>query len=603
MAGSMLPAEELSRAISEINLTTLASRTGLQYTQDELLNLRPGPERENGENRHSPVEGLKTPPSVLAPPPTPEHLPDTPAETEIDTDSSHTLHSASAGSRSPTSAEPQSQANIPKAALTVADPNTPKIPAEVARKVHPVDDGKPKKKGEGSGKKRVPAPTGFEDWYADPPITPAEHDEESEIYGPDHSFAERIEKCIQRYRGRRKLDGQRANILTKFLMLGGVDAGVQKAFSGGLDRETVENSTAQEIAAIQAIDHIRTGQKNAKYYDPAHPEHWVVDFVAVVKGFLAPKMIGAESVEEIERTSAVITNFLNYLLTHSVCPEYTEDILEARRICGQAVTELKAILAATRHIPGDFNLAASILYGGHYSGIYPPDGRWVVERSDQDDNRARNGLNNLEAERIFKTAIAFAGDSELFVEAMRSHIDVVRAETRYFEVVRIDRPNVKTKEEYSKVKDHLGRAGNIKALGVVHVRHWEGPGLESEDMTDDESKEAEERDRPLLEKFWLEDMILQHFFIGMKLEAVVRELNIGVKYFDKFQGLYCSFYTALPNEKMAYWKEPVPNERPAPTEDDPDMDEKAQNAIIEGEVADDEKIFGEKKAKKPAGEA
>jgi hypothetical protein len=50
----------------------------------------------------------------------------------------------------------------------------------------------------------------------------------------------------------------------------------------------------------------------------------------------------------------------------------------------------------------------------------------------------------------------------------------------------IDRATVQTIEEYSKVLNHKGQAGYIKPLGVVHVKSWDGPGLDEEDMTDDE---------------------------------------------------------------------------------------------------------------------
>lgn len=93
----------------------------------------------------------------------------------------------------------------------------------------------------------------------------------------------RIETCIQRYRARRKLDEHRSNVFTKYLMLGGVEA-TAKAFTGGLDKEILENSTAAEIAAIQATDYVRTGTKSSKYYDGS--DDWVVDFEGVAKGFL-----------------------------------------------------------------------------------------------------------------------------------------------------------------------------------------------------------------------------------------------------------------------------------------------------------------------------
>lgn len=69
-------------------------------------------------------------------------------------------------------------------------------------------------------------------------------------------------------------------------MLGGVEAATSKTFTGGLDKDTIHNSTAAEIAAIQATDFIRAGREHSKYYDPSKPEGWVVDFEGVVKGFL-----------------------------------------------------------------------------------------------------------------------------------------------------------------------------------------------------------------------------------------------------------------------------------------------------------------------------
>ena len=84
--------------------------------------------------------------------------------------------------------------------------------------------------------------------------------------GPVTNFINsRMQTCIQRYRAKRKLDEVRANVFTKYLMLGGVDATSTKQFTGGLDKDTLENSTAQEIAAIQASDFIRTGSNSAKF--------------------------------------------------------------------------------------------------------------------------------------------------------------------------------------------------------------------------------------------------------------------------------------------------------------------------------------------------
>jgi Argonaute siRNA chaperone (ARC) complex subunit Arb1 len=66
-------------------------------------------------------------------------------------------------------------------------------------------------------------------------------------------------------------------------MLGGVDS-TAKMFTGGLDKQTLETSTAAEIAAIQATDYVLTGAKSTKFYDGS--DNWVVDFEGVAKGFL-----------------------------------------------------------------------------------------------------------------------------------------------------------------------------------------------------------------------------------------------------------------------------------------------------------------------------
>jgi hypothetical protein len=106
----------------------------------------------------------------------------------------------------------------------------------------------------------------------------------NEIYHHSRSFVERIQQCIQRYRARRKLDSERSNIFSKYLTLGGVETGV-KAFSAGLDNETMEESNAQEIAAIQATDFVRSGG-NIRFYDVKASENWVVDFEGATRGFL-----------------------------------------------------------------------------------------------------------------------------------------------------------------------------------------------------------------------------------------------------------------------------------------------------------------------------
>jgi hypothetical protein len=268
-----------------------------------------------------------------------------------------------------------------------------------------------------------------------------------------------------------------------------------------------------------------------------------------------PRMFSIDSEQDIKLYSAVIRNFLNYVLQHAVCPEYTQDVMAARKICDLAEKELWAIKRLQQKLPGDFNVAASTLYGGRYKGIHISNSPWAADDPNFGDFVSL-GFSDPQAERIFKTAIAFAGDDALFVEAMKPDIHIVRTETESYEVVDIVRPDVKRVEEYSSVRNHKGETGFIKPLGVVRFKEWEGPGLEEEDVSDDEgAKQVPDLNGPTY-PFWLEDEILQLCFVGLKLELVVHQLNIGIPFFDSIVGIYPSFHTYLLNEKMVGWKEP-----------------------------------------------
>ncbi|KAK0621846.1 hypothetical protein B0T17DRAFT_305690 [Bombardia bombarda] len=61
---------------------------------------------------------------------------------------------------------------------------------------------------------------------------------------------------------------------------------------------------------------------DARFYNPSSPEHWDVDF--------ADYGIGV----------AMVSNFLKYVDRHDVCPEYTEDVRKAQKLCEQALEEI-----------------------------------------------------------------------------------------------------------------------------------------------------------------------------------------------------------------------------------------------------------------------
>ncbi|KAI9736434.1 MAG: hypothetical protein M1818_006168 [Claussenomyces sp. TS43310] len=436
---------------------------------------------------------------------------------------------------------------------------------------------KKKKKKKSSGKNKKPPISGFEEGYCEMPMTPDDYFEEAhDLYHRSRSFVERIEQCIQRYRARRKLDEKRSNVFTKYLTLGGVYTGV-KAFGGGLDKETIEDSTAAEIATLRATDYIRTTMDQTKFYNPLDSENWVIDFEGIVKGFLshkAPRSLGIDCEKTIEQYCGVIRNFIQYVIAHSVCPEYEDNLRAARNICDLAEKELCAIKRVGEGMPGDFNTAASTLYGGYYEDLCVDELAWTTDITEMP------GMSKRDAERIFRTAIAHMGSNQQFTAMMDCNQmpRVTEVRVRSFEVVDIILPSNEVKRQFSGTKDVNGYTGNIIALGILRVKRWTNPEAEDEDMTDED--EAAPAGGNVVEHanedFWLEENVLEACFIGMKFECAVRELDIGVKYFDSIMGIYCSFFTFLPNEMMSEWVVPRPNERPPPMVGD---SENAKSAV------------------------
>lgn len=213
-----------------------------------------------------------------------------------------------------------------------------------------------------------------------------------------------------------------------------------------------------------------------------------------------------------------------------------------------AEKELHAINQIRRLLPGDFNIAASSLYGGRYQSINLSNQQW--------GSSADQGFSEAESQRIFKTAIALSGTEEMFQAVMAEEVRIVASEKRYFEVVKVEQPHPDIIAQCSVIQNTEGKTGYVKALGRLHVKAWDGPDVEEEDMTDDEDNGGSASTDDLVEAFLLEHDILDQFFVGLKMEAVVHELNIGIKFIDYAAGLYCSFHTSLPNEKMSGWKEP-----------------------------------------------
>lgn len=368
-------------------------------------------------------------------------------------------------------------------------------------------------------------------------------------------------------------------------MLGGIDAGSVNQFTGGLDSNDMKEMTADEIAASKATDFIRPGAGNSKFYDPEHAEHWVVDFVGIAMGFLyghpasilfasmtnidrSHRMLESfeiESIEDVQAITAVMQNFLNYLLLHDVCPEYVHDIHATKDLCLQAEDEVMKTIHVRKHLPGRFNIAASALYGGLYSlanvSLAMPqqdtgtDNQWIFH----DPQVVRF----QEADRTFKSAIALTGTDDLFQRILNGLGKITRSERKALEVVNVQHASSEVIKRYQEQQGSAPEGvQDTTPVGRLICRPWEGPGFHPQD------RHALDTGRVLDDStttVWLEEIALAQCFVGMKLEMTLHHTDTGLVFFDVVHGVYCSFFTYLPNEKMAHWREPLPTTRLPPT--------------------------------------
>jgi hypothetical protein len=161
-------------------------------------------------------------------------------------------------------------------------------------------------------------------------------------------------------------------------------------------------------------------------------------------------------------------------------------------------------------------------------------------------------------DRIIKTGVAFEGSLKMFDAVETGDVHLLKSTPkRYVEVVHIDRASPDMIKKYSVLEDHEGNVGNLLPLGKVHFKAWEGPGHFTPDITEEEENTPASYVEPVIETLWIEDNILEHFFLGMKMEVETTELDIGLTFIEEVHGFFCSFYTVLPNEKMLdNWKEP-----------------------------------------------
>lgn len=309
----------------------------------------------------------------------------------------------------------------------------------------------------------------------------------------------------------------------------------------------------------------------------------------------------------------VVNNFLRYLQIHDVCPEYDEDIKEARQICDKAHTELPNLLRALSLMPGQFNLACAKLFckGAEHTASH--DGL---------DPLAAITNKDWDAEAIFRTTVALqdrviGSKAMQMAQADMDSIHIVNTREAELEITKMVWPSPELRERYAEAiaeaeakvdaekkavgaqpgsdgadsksspkPDANGDADAdvvndniIKRAGVVITKHYRiEEGVANQPLSTEDELAARGRDA-----IFLDSDIMDLLCPGMKLRVVMHELNCDLNFVSVVKELLPSFYTFLPQELMADWKEPRPNEREGPSVENPDAEAEAADEEMDGD--------------------
>lgn len=265
----------------------------------------------------------------------------------------------------------------------------------------------------------------------------------------------------------------------------------------------------------------------------------------------------------------LIKNFLNYVLMHDACPEYTSNILAARNVCDTAPTELRYMHELILELPGIFNSTARSLFC---------DGN--IDRLDQDEK-------NYEALVTFRlTALVwYSGRTgeESKLQILKAEdpttIKLVSTKEETYQILEIKRPNRKDRKTVDEQLAALDLGGKVKPAGFIRVapsiiaHGWGNMPRPEEVGTPSHDEEVD---------FILEDELLVKCKVGMKIRMTVCELSVGLSFIKEVHDVRVSFDTFLPQYLMTDWKEPVPNERPPPSIHNLNAEE--QEMDVEGKV-------------------
>lgn len=258
-----------------------------------------------------------------------------------------------------------------------------------------------------------------------------------------------------------------------------------------------------------------------------------------------------DSEDAIRFTTGTIENFYTYLLYHEVCPEYTEDLLSARKTCDLAAKELWQNMQLVCEGPGAFNKSCSMLFGGHYFEQDDSRDEWSTLKFDDD-----NALTRELAQKVVRHAIAGAGSHDVasrFLKLVQENgltakrVDDIDG----FEIISKAEPDDNCRDFYYQL------ARDLTPVGIVKAKSFIDPAKPKLDLSPKERWEWDHGKKPNYDfTFFVEVSLLRLFYPGAMVVSSIWELNCGVFFFDATYSVYPSFNNVIANDMMLNWKRP-----------------------------------------------
>lgn len=364
----------------------------------------------------------------------------------------------------------------------------------------------------------------------------------------------RMQNCINRFRSRRRIQNDRIVFFNEFLFLGGVDSNPGQYT--GLARQDLSDLTPAQKREATATDMIYgTSAAGDRFYN-GNEEAWTVDFAGVAAGYLSVTLVELTGCEwnRMSKAVGIVENFLKYVLHHDVCPEYTHDVKKALEVCESSKIEWPMLQRIYQLLPGQFNLAALELFCTEN-----PNENWSLQQWGQ--------LKGLDARMVFYSSFALMDKSDdMWEKIMKQTPTVVREFECTIGLLSLNRPTEEVCDRFKALiidekNPNLVPIGKATFAPAVIEDEWDTPVFPCPIHTDTVD-------------LYFDDTVLDNLRPGMKMRVTLCELDIGFYFIKSIDTIVPSFHTFLPQELMRQYKSPRENERPAPSVQDPDAEDK-----------------------------